>query len=990
MSDTDRAPRFAWAVGGVVILSVVYLVLELTVVRPYLWPAGHGVTLTGDSRSAGGSIQQPTLLARPPDLADHPIGATIVRDVRPNSPVARAGVRPGDEIVAVRNLRTGARVDLGSRAMADPADQIRFWRTAYWNGLRGPLEVQWVRQAEGGAREMTAQVDRAPVWRSDSDTRSLWAVRHLGPIAQMVVFIGCAAVLFAVRASDGTAALAVLALTLSAVGGAGPLMGGEGALPPAIRELLTIFAWIAAPFAFPTIALAVLYFPRKAELLVRYPRLHLVPFAAAAPMIVTGAFTGLFLAGADNALRAAVWDARHPSLYYASFAAALAVNVLVVMEGIRRYQHNPDANERRRIRVCVYTAVPGVLAYTVKDGLPTVSMLTTQMPVAYPWWVTGLLQIVILLPAFGVAYAVAVHRVLGPRMVLRRSLQYALAKGTLTLLAILPAAALTLALVRERSRPLGDIFSGAPAFYFALIALSLSALKYRDRARTWLDQRFFRQEYDAQKILVSLASRVRFETDPGDLAALVVEQIDQALHPQMIAILVSGIENDRLVPVAVAHGSAESLPAAGGLVTMLRWSDEPLEISLSDPRSPARRLPPEEREWLECTTAALLVPVISEDRALVAMIALGNRRSEEPYTGEDRGLLASIAAQMGLGFDVARLRRRVTDSAAVTGAGASRADALAVPALAKCPHCGRCEEATVAACPDDGAPMATVLFVPHVVDHKYRIDRVLGEGGMGAVYRAHDLRLERDVALKVVRTDLLDDPEARKRFRREAQIVARLQHPSIVSIFDYGTFEEGGAYLVMELVKGEDLRQALTRDRRFTPGRTVRLMLAICSAIEGAHREGILHRDLKPENILLPGGDVEVKILDFGVAKLVASAEASDVTRTGSMLTMEGTVVGTPAYMAPEQLRGQATDGRTDVFSLGVIAYEMVSGELPFGRGSTADIALRQVGGPPPLARFGIGVGPAFEQALRSALAVEPAGRPSSPMAFARQLQQTI
>ena len=181
----------------------------------------------------------------------------------------------------------------------------------------------------------------------------------------------------------------------------------------------------------------------------------------------------------------------------------------------------------------------------------------------------------------------------------------------------------------------------------------------RERARQWLDQRFFREEYDARKILLSLASRVRFETDPADLATMVVNQLDEALHPQMTAILVSGIDEGRLSPVTVLHGSAESLPLDGGLVSMLRWSDEPLEIVLSDPRSPARRLPPEEREWLECTGAVLLVPVVGQDRELIAVIALGERRSEEAYTSEDRQLLASIAAQMALGFDVARLRRRV-------------------------------------------------------------------------------------------------------------------------------------------------------------------------------------------------------------------------------------------------------------------------------------------------------------------------------------------
>ena len=125
--------------------------------------------------------------------------------------------------------------------------------------------------------------------------------------------------------------------------------------------------------------------------------------------------------------------------------------------------------------------------------------------------------------------------------------------------------------------------------------MSVAAFRYRERARQWLDLRFFREEYDARKILLSLASRVRFETDPADLAAMVVSQIDEALHPNMAAILVGGLEDGLLVPVTVLHGSADSLPLDGGLGGMLRWSDEPLDILLHDPRSPVRRLPPEEQ-----------------------------------------------------------------------------------------------------------------------------------------------------------------------------------------------------------------------------------------------------------------------------------------------------------------------------------------------------------------------------------------------------------
>jgi serine/threonine protein kinase len=310
--------------------------------------------------------------------------------------------------------------------------------------------------------------------------------------------------------------------------------------------------------------------------------------------------------------------------------------------------------------------------------------------------------------------------------------------------------------------------------------------------------------------------------------------------------------------------------------------------------------------------------------------------------------------------------------------------------LVECPTCGRCEDAGTATCPNDGASMHTPLAIPRVIDNKYRNDQLIGRGGMGAVYRARDLRLDRDVALKVVRAELLGNPEARTRFRREAQIVARLQHPSVVSIFDYGTLPDGGAYLVMEYVRGEDLRHAIRRVGRFQPAEAVRLLSAICAAIEAAHREGILHRDLKPENVLLPPSDVEVKVLDFGVAKLVSGADGpapAERTRAES-LTVHGQIVGTPAYMAPEQLRAGELDARTDVFSLGVIAYELLTGELPFGAASMIDIAMRQAGDTPPLSRFG--VPPALDRVVGTALQHEPSKRPPSAASFATALRAAL
>jgi hypothetical protein len=831
--------------------------------------------------------------------------------------------------------------------------------------------------------------ETTPVWREN--TRG-WARAHLGMVVQVIVFTVAAIVLFVLRSSDLTAQLSVLALALSGVAGGGPLHGAEQVFPFGTWKILTVFTWLAGPLAFPIIALAILYFPSPSPLLTRYRWLHVVPFLAAAPMLVLATATSLYLVGVDSMRDVATWDAAHPAAYYGSFAFALSINVAAIVEGVYRFKFNHDANERRRIRMAVYTAVPGVFAYALKDGVPIVAMLVGTSLFSFSWPITAFLQLLVLLPAFGLTYAVGVARVLGPALVLKRSIQYALANQALAVITILPGAALVYALLQKN---LKEIITSGSVVYLLLFIAALGVVRYRNRARQWLDQRFFREEYDARKILVSLAGRVRFETDPRDLASLVVEQIDQALHPEVTAILASGIEDGRLVAVAAKHRTVPPVALDGGLVTMLRWSDDPLEIFLDDPRSPARRLPAAEIEWLETIEASLLVPVLGQDRALVGALVLGEKLSEEAYSTEDLELLSSIAGQVGLGLDVARLRSLSGGSTdAATAATAVFARETPQPPMMECPRCGRCEEPGTETCPSDGATMKAGP-IPRLVDSKYRIEQLLGRGGMGAVYRARDMRLDRLVALKVVRPELLEDQDARRRFRREAQIVARLQHPGIVSIFDFGTLAGGGAYLVMELVRGEDLRRVLHREGKMETARAVKILAAVCGAIEAAHQQGVLHRDLKPENILLPGGEIEAKVLDFGVAKLVADAavtqgDSEQPMETMAALTMAGTIIGTPAYMAPEQLSASALDPRTDVFALGVIAYEMLCGDLPFSRGSLTDVILAQARGARPLTERDPDIPAAVDRAVRRALEMAPDDRPATPHAFASEVVQAL
>lgn len=979
-------PRRFWLTAFVVFLGSVYVVLHASLVLPWFWPAGLGLRLAGDSAYAGAAGETPLLIARPPNLAAPPAAATVAAVV-PGGPAAAGGVGPGDRLVAWRSGITGVRVDLSRLGEAEPAERLRAWRDAWHAGLRGPVELELAGRGPGLSPRITS-IDRLSAWASPPVVRRAWLDRHAGLLARAFVFMACALALLLLKGHDPTGAVAAAALTFCTVGATGPLVGSERILPPIARETMAIFTWTATPLAFAFTALAIVFFPRPSTLVVRRPWLLAVPFLVVSPMLVPSAATGLYLAGIEAAAPLALWDATHPGAFLLAFGAALLVNAATLGEGVWRYARNPDLHERRRIRLAIATTVVGVLSFVLKDGLPVLSSLAWGGAREWPVWAANVFHLLIVLPALGVTYAVVVHRVLGPRMALRRSLQYALARRTLTVVASLPALLLVWSLVRRRHEALADIVSGAPAFYLGLLALSVAALRYRERAGQWLDVRFFRTEYDARRVLLSLAGRVRFETDPAELTDLVLREIEQALHPHWAGFLAGGLEPAHLVPVATRGGAAAPLAAGGGLAALLTWSDRPLEIDLTDPGSVGHRLPPEDREWLASTGAVLLVPVVGLDRELAGVIALGEKRSEEPYTSEDRELLASIAGQVALGFDVARLRVRLATAGDLPTVSAPAPRPGEEPALVECPRCGRCAGERTARCPDDGEAMRRVPGLTHVIERKYRVDRLLGRGGMGAVYRARDVGLERDVAIKVIRASLADAGDARRRFRREARIVARLKHPGIVTVHDFGTLPTGAAFIVMELLEGASLRELLRREGRLGEARARRIAAEVGRAVAAAHAEGVLHRDLKPENIFFvrqADGTARVKVLDFGVARVAPAAGGAEPAPSRDLLsTGVGSVVGTPAYMPPEQLRGDAVDVRSDVYSLAVVTYELLTGDLPFGSASVAEIATRQL--QPPLMDPAL-VPVDLASLLARALAADPAQRPPDALAFAREVE---
>jgi hypothetical protein len=274
-------------------------------------------------------------------------------------------------------------------------------------------------------------------------------------------------------------------------------------------------------------------------------------------------------------------------------------------------------------------------------------------------------------------------------------------------------------------------------------------------------------------------------------------------------------------------------------------------------------------------------------------------------------------------------------------------------------------------------------LIGYTVDGKYELTARLGKGGMSLVYRARRVHIGDDVAVKILLGKFVRDDAALARFRREARAAAMIHHPNVITIHDFGERgdEKAPAFLVMELVKGTPLRDLLNSKDHFSIERSVRLMRGICGGAGAAHKQGIVHRDLKPENILVgaPDDDYEfesVKLVDFGLAKL------QDDEGAGSKVT----VVGTPYYMSPEQCMGEPLDARSDVYSLGAMFYEMLSGERPFAAQTVSGVINKHLYHEATPLAPSLGVPRRISAAIMQALSKDPDHRQSTARDLARQL----
>src|SRR5678816_1581646 len=310
--------------------------------------------------------------------------------------------------------------------------------------------------------------------------------------------------------------------------------------------------------------------------------------------------------------------------------------------------------------------------------------------------------------------------------------------------------------------------------------------------------------------------------------------------------------------------------------------------------------------------------------------------------------------------------------------------------MKECPACRRCYPDEVNHCPQDGDATAPSLIGEPTLDARYLLERRLGQGGMGVVFQARHIFLKTSHAIKVILPDLVgNDPMLTTRFRQEALAAAAIRHQNIIAVTDFGVVRGTMPFLVMEFVKGRSLQEIMAKEGAMPPQRAFEFISAIAAGVGAAHRQNIVHRDLKPLNIMVQD-DVPiaegVKILDFGLAK-IKSGEL-----LGSFVQAQTSgLMGSPFYMAPEQWSDEEPDARADIYSLGVILYQMLCGEVPFKGSSIPSIMKKHLTlQPPSFQSMGIAVPPPIEAVVRHALEKEVSARIESIPAFLRDLHAAV
>jgi hypothetical protein len=644
----------------------------------------------------------------------------------------------------------------------------------------------------------------------------------------------------------------------------------------------------------------------------------------------------------------------------------------------RNYRTVQGADDRRRLRWVLWGTIIGLAPFLVLQTSSIVLRIMGRPFASFGQWLAWVNLATALIPiSFG--YAVIKHHVFDITFVIRRGLQYLLARNALRVLLALPIIGLVYGVFMNRDQSIGQLLWTNSAYVYLIVA-ALASLRFRAQLTRWLDRRFFREAYDRQRILVELIEQVETLDSASSVSKLVSHELEAAFHPSCLFVWYREGAKPNLTLSYSSGGyiHAVELAPASPLLQLAERAGGIVEL----PHPDADGLPSAERAWLAESGVRVIVPMVAAERQMVGLLMLGDKKSEEPYSTDDLKLLQAIARQIAVGRDNVRLKERVDQDRRLRHDVLAHLETGHVNLLKECPVCGRCYDAQSTVCESDGTELTLSLPVERTIEGKYRLDRLIGKGGMGAVYEAADLRLARRVAVKILLGRAFGDRQALRRFEREAQACARLTHPNIITAFDFGAIGADGAFLVMELLHGRTLRTEIRQRGHLSAPVAAIWFEQICAGVAAAHQGQVIHRDLKPENVLMAttatGGEI-VKVLDFGLAKMHAAGDDS------GGLTHPGAVMGTAGYMAPEQLSGGEADDRTDVFAIGVMATEAITGQRPFRGQGYSELLMSIANNPVSLGGEGADIRH-LETVLRRATANDPAGRHASVAALAQDL----
>ncbi len=863
-----------------------------------------------------------------------PSGAVVITNVRPATPAADAGMAVGDHLLAINNvviIDSDASGALGANYQIDapmPVVVTRNGERLHLSLLLPPISPSYWLTRTGAtligfrlAQLVTLLSGLFIVWRRPRDPSALAAALFL---LTCVVFV------------------IALPPRIAIV---------WRGLPVLIREMLWI-PYAASLTIGPTLLTFVTMFPRR---LPQAGYVLAVTWTVAAAVAALPLYYAANLVYSGTELRT-VGPRSLPLLtvIVLSLAASVAINVL-------QYRRTSDLNERRRLRIVVAGIAIGALPGFSAIVYFWLSRHTNQAVSIFESPAMALAGIALLAAPLSITYAVLRHRLFDVSFIIRIGLQYQLARKTVVFLPSAISLFMILETLRLRHLTVNEVLRRRGFLFLALTAIALAVFRYRRQLLKAIDRHFFRERYSAYEILQNVAEQVRRAGSLDQVAPIVVAKIEATMLPEFAALLVRD-PSSRTFKTITAAPSADAppdLPEDRKLAALARVVEGPLDTSEEGDDSILRHLPAADLEWVRRARIDTVIPVITNDDQLHAIIVLGPKRSQEPYSREDYGVLVTIADHLAL----------------LVARSAPRPEA---PRLEECPECGACFDGGTGVCGSHDRQLAP-RALPRTLGGRYRLDRRLAEGGMGTVYEARDIALEQSVAAKVVREHLSTSDGALQRFMEEAKLAARLRgHPHVVMVHDFGSIDKIQPFMIMELLKGTTLRRVLESNGRITPVRALTMLGDVCSAVSAAHRRGLIHRDLKPENIYLAetGQGTVPKVLDFGIAKPLSVTTTVD----GRRETDARILIGTLEYMSPEQRRGESPSTAWDVWSLSVIALEMLSGRAP---ASTLMTTL----GPWEPGKVLADTLPTCVDFFNRALSIDPAPRPRDAETLFRQLE---